>query len=368
LVARAIRSRPPRDARLDALRGFFLILMTGVHVPMPWSDRFHDPLGCVGAADGFVFMSACLAGLVYGHISGPEGWTGQRRRIWQRVRLIYGVHLLGLLPVALLAWWGAGRMASLTGHFSDFLVHPAASLALMPLLLHQPPLFDILPMYVIFLSATPWLLSFARRHGWRGLLAGSGLIWLLVQCHLDVPLFADSTRWLPVRWGSFDPFAWQLLWVVGVALGESGRRHSLSVQWRRAGILVPALAVVGFGLVKRHGGWPHRWWNDDLYLWMDKWTLGPLRLLDFFAWVLVLVAWNPRLTSRWLAPLSLLGRHSLAVFALHLPLVIGFAVWVELRSPSEVMQNGMGLVVMGVLFAWAGWLDGRRGPVPLRGT
>ena len=36
----------------------------------------------------------------------------------------------------------------------------------MPLLLHQPPLFDILPLYVIFLGVTPLLLSFARRRGW----------------------------------------------------------------------------------------------------------------------------------------------------------------------------------------------------------
>ena len=46
---------------------------------------------------------------------------------------------------------GRGGMAPSLGQ-SIPRVHPAAlgSLALVPLLLHQPPLFDILPLYVVF--------------------------------------------------------------------------------------------------------------------------------------------------------------------------------------------------------------------------
>jgi hypothetical protein len=117
------------------------------------------------------------------------------------------------------------------------------------------------------------------------------------------------------------------------------------------------LAVVTFGLVKRHGLWPHSWWNDDLYLWMDKWTLGPLRLLDFFAWVAVLVAWNPRVPARWLEPVALFGRHSLAVFALHLPLAIAVEVWFQLAPPKDWFQNLAGLAVLAGLWFWARWLD-----------
>ena len=58
--------KKPRDARLDALRGLFLMIMAGVHVPTPLSHIFQDPLGCNGAAEGFIFLSACLAGWVYG--------------------------------------------------------------------------------------------------------------------------------------------------------------------------------------------------------------------------------------------------------------------------------------------------------------
>jgi hypothetical protein len=91
----------------------------------------------------------------------------------------------------------------------------------MPLLLHQPPLFDILPLYVIFLAVMPWLLAIARRHGWGMILTVSALGWLAAQCKLDVRLIGDPTRLLPLRWGSFDLLAWQFLWVCGLALGET---------------------------------------------------------------------------------------------------------------------------------------------------
>src|SRR5208282_6191823 len=85
--------------------------------------------------------------------------------------------------------------------------------------------------------------------------------------------------------------------------------------------------IVLAGLVARHGFFSV---NPDCYLWMDKWTLGPLRLLNFAAWVGLLLAWNPRVPARPLAPLALLGRHSLAVFSFHLPLVVAASTLVQM--------------------------------------
>ena len=93
----------PRDARLDALRGVFLIIMAGVHIPTPLSGLFHDPLGCNGAAEGFIFLSACLAGRVYGNVARQADWKIMSGRMWQRAGLIYLVHLAVLMPVALVS-------------------------------------------------------------------------------------------------------------------------------------------------------------------------------------------------------------------------------------------------------------------------
>ena len=346
-----------RDMRLDALRGYFLILMTAVHVPTPVSHALQEPLGYNGAAEGFVFLSACLAGWVYGKAYQQTDWPTMFSRIWDRVKRIYRVHLAVLLPTVLITWALAAKVPTLANHFSDFLVHPLGSLALMPLLLHQPPLFDILPLYVIFLGVTPFLLAFARRHGWKILLAVSAAGWLAAQFKLDARLIGDPARLLPLRWGSFDILAWQFLWICGVAIGETSLRGTIIKLEFKFVLGIPASAIVLFGLLSRHGLWPQAWWNDNLFLWMDKWTLGPLRILNFGAWTALLLIWNPR-PPRWLmAPMALLGRHSLAVFSFHLPLVITATVLIQLFAFSNAIQTATGLLVIVMLFPWAACLE-----------
>ncbi len=245
-------------------------------------------------------------------------------------------------------------MTPLANHFHDFLVHPWGGLALIPLLLHQPPLFDILPLYIIFLVATPWLLAIARRRGWGVVLVFSALGWLAAQFNLGAHFTGDPSRLLPLCWGSFNFFAWQLVWVSGLACGETALRRPLLISRWRSGVAAVSASVVLAGLVARHGFFSV---NPDCYLWMDKWTLGPLRLLNFAAWVGLLLAWNPRVPARPLAPLALLGRHSLAVFSFHLPLVIAASTVIQVFTLSPAEQALIGLLVMAALFPWAAWLE-----------
>ncbi len=349
--------KKPRDMRLDALRGFFLIIMAGVHAPTPVSHAVQDPLGYNGAAEGFIFLSACLAGIVYGKSYQQSDWRVMSRRAWRRTGQIYLVHLGVLLPIVLVVWALADSMPPLAVHFSDFLGHPWGSLALMPLLLHQPPLFDILPLYVIFLGVMPWLLAFTRRHGWEIILAVSALGWLAAQFKLDARLLGDPARLLPLRWGAFDLLAWQFLWVCGLALGETSLRRPIIKSGLRFWLGAPAAALVLVALLSRRGYWPDAWLPPDIFLWMDKWTLGPLRLLNFAAWAVLLLAWNPRVPKLLMAPVALLGRHSLAVFAFHLPLVITAAVMIQMLPLSAMLQTVIGLAVIAMLFVWAGCLE-----------
>ena len=352
--------KKPRDARLDALRGLFLIIMAGVHVPTPLSHVFQDPAGCTGAAEGFIFLSACLAGIVYGRTCLQSDASVMSRRAWNRARQIYLAHLGVLIPIVLLVWALATSLPPLAIHFSDFLGQPWGSLALMPLLLHQPPLFDILPLYVIFLGVTPWLLSFARRRGWVMLLVASALGWLAAQLKWDVLLAGYVPHFLPLRWGSFDLFAWQFLWLCGLAIGETSlRRPIISRQYRLALALVAAI-IVSCALLLRWGFWPQAGINPDIFLWMDKWTLGPLRALGFSAWVALFLAWNPHPSARLLAPAALLGRHSLAVFSFHLPLVIAATTVIQMSTLAAAWQTILGLAVIALLFPWAGLFEYHR--------
>ncbi len=334
--------------------------MAGVHVPTPLSVVFTDPLGCNGAAEGFIFLSACLAGWVYGRIFRQTDWPTFSRRIWKRTRLIYWVHLGVLMPTAIVIWMLARQAPPLANHFADFLVHPWGSLLLMPLLLHQPPLFDILPLYVLFLGATPSLLSFARRHGWGILLSVSLLVWLIAQFKWDTRLMGDPIHLLPLRWGSFDLFAWQLLWLAGVAIGETSLTRPVIPARYRLPLASAGAIIVAGALWWRWGFSPAARLDPAVLAWTNKWTLAPLRLLSFSGWVVLLLAWNPHPARRLLAPAALLGRHSLAVFAFHLPLVISATTAIQMLALSNAWQAVVGASVITLLFPWAAFLDYRQ--------
>ena len=261
--------------RLDAVRGMFLVIMTGVHVPSPLSHALQEPFGFTSAAEGFIFLSACLAGMVFGKSYLRGGWTEMSNRVWNRAKLVYIVHLAVLLPVALIAWLYARQVAPLANHFHDFLLHPVASLLLVPLLLHQAPLFDILPLYVVLLLVTPFAFVAAKRHGWGIVLSVSFLGWLVAQ--FTAAHFGEAA-FLPLRGGSFNLLAWQFLWFGGVALGETSRRAEIISPRFRKLILFVAAGIVLLGLCARHGVIPSAAINPAVYGWMDKWTLGPLRL------------------------------------------------------------------------------------------
>lgn len=346
-----------RDTRLDAIRGVLLIIMAAVHVPTPLSHLLQEPFGFTSAAEGFIFLGAALAGYVYGKSHVQAGWTVMSGKVWARARWVYFIHLAMLVPAVALAWVASNRLAPLANQFHDFLAHPWGSLVLMPLLLHQPPLFDILPLYVIFLGLTPLLLAAARRRGWGIVLAVSALGWLMAQFKLDARVLGDPSRLLPLRLGSFDLAAWQFLWVAGLAVGETAFRRPLIRREWRPGLGAVSLVIVLVGLLSRHGLWPQAWFSQDLYLWMDKWTLGPLRLLNFAAWVALLLAWNPALLPPLLSPVALLGRHSLAVFSFHVPLAIGATILIQTGSLSSVPQILIGLLVIATLFPWAAWQE-----------
>ncbi len=57
-----------RDIRLDALRGLVLAWMTINHLSGPLHAYSFETLGFVSSAEGFVFISGIVAGMVYGRI------------------------------------------------------------------------------------------------------------------------------------------------------------------------------------------------------------------------------------------------------------------------------------------------------------
>lgn len=323
-----------RRPELDALRGLFLVWMTLTHLPTRFSDFVNQPIGFVSSAEGFVFISALLVGRLYIRelVQNP---ANVRARLWKRSFKIYSYHLLMLtLAFTVVAAFAVHtHKAAITNLLNFYLAHPFVAIAGSVLLIYCPPLLDILPMYVTFLFFTPMLLSAAVRFGWRWILAASALIWLLAQfglrdlvhnwivhlTHLRIPLQES---------GAFNLFAWQAVWTVGLWLGA--RSATETVLFRK----VPSWAVATAGaaclfFVGIRYGWlgPHLT-IQALGLQLDKWQIGPMRVLNLIAFTVV-VYWLRKYLLRLVAiePFLTLGKASLRVFCAHIFFVfVGLAL------------------------------------------
>ncbi|MBC7682349.1 MAG: OpgC domain-containing protein [Ferruginibacter sp.] len=321
-----------RRWELDALRGLMLVLMTLTHLPTRLSSPLGQPFGFVSAAEGFVLLSAYMAGLVYAHLAQRDGINAMRKAFRKRAFRVYACHVATLLFLfTVIAAVGLrAHQPAVTDLMSFYLAQPLTALGAGLLLIYMPPLLDILPMYILFMLTSPWVLAHGLRQGWNGVFAVSVAAWLLSQFGLGAWIYGVTAALtglaVPIREaGAFAVFSWQFLWVLGLWMGAS--RHAKDAQpfvfprWALALAVVLALA----GFVWRHSvGQSPFGINQNLNLLFDKWLLGPLRLLDLFALMAVTLHFGPVLTSRiaGLPWLEALGAASLSVFAAHLAIVL----------------------------------------------
>jgi hypothetical protein len=314
-----------RQPELDALRGLMLILMTVAHLPTQAQVVTNQQLGFVTEAEGFVFLSAFLTGRIFGHIAKESGFPTVIKRLWTRALRLYGYHLfllaIAFTVVATVAIH-TGR-PSLQGLLDFYLAHPIHAVGSALLLVYCPPLLDILPIYIIFLLATPIALYVGRRWSWKLVLIPSGLIWVLAQFGLRTAIYAYMVRSAGVKiplneMGAFDLLAWQFVWAVGLWLGAGRPKGVFKVLTSKMVVIVAIAAAIAFFLLRHELFHVH----FDGALWqglIDKWHLGALRLLDFLSFA-ILFAVSRSWLARWLtiAPLVSLGKASLEVFCAHL--------------------------------------------------
>ena len=326
--------RLTRKPELDALRGLFLVWMTLTHLPTRMSDLVNQPFGFVSSAEGFVFLSALLVGRVYMR-QALEKRGALRTKLWKRALKVYAYHVsLLLLAFTFAAAFAVVRHRAALENLLDFYIaHPAVAVVGSLLLIYCPPLLDILPLYVIFLLASPFAFSIAARRGWRPVVVCSTLIWLLAQFHLRVGVHqvVVHVTHLPIplqESGAFDLFAWQWIWIIGMWVGARSLEGQMPLhripQWGRW----MAGAICVFFLGVRHSWWGLDLTQESLGRLLDKWQVAPLRLLNLVAFVVVL--YGLRSAVRWLIsrePFITLGRASLEVFCAHLLFVfIGLAL------------------------------------------
>src|SRR5271170_1314600 len=323
-----------RRPELDALRGLFLVWMTLTHLPTRLSELVNQPFGFVSSAEGFVFLSAMLVATLYIH-KAQEDSDEVRAKLWMRALRIYGYHLIMLAMVftVVAAFAAHTHRAAIYNLVNFYLAHPATAIIGSLLLIYCPPLLDILPMYVTFLLLTPYILSVAVRRGWNRILIISGLVWVLAQFGLrswmhDLVVHATGLHIPLQETGAFNLFAWQAIWVVALWLGAKSAQGANPLS-KLPGYVFPVCgAVCLFFLGVRHDWLGPHLTQEVLGLSLDKWQIGPLRMVNLFAFSCMIYWARKHLTRLVLIePLLTLGKASLEVFCAHVFFVfVGLAL------------------------------------------
>lgn len=325
-----------RSWEIDAARGLMLLLMTATHLPTRLSSPLGQPFGYVSAAEGFVLLSAYMAGMVYGRVAWRQSVAEMHHAFWRRALKIYACHAALLLFLfTVIAFIGIRIEQPAVVDLLNFYVRqPFTALVGGLLLLYEPPLLDILPLYVLFMLASPWVMVLAFVWGWRPVMAASATVWLLAQFSLSRWVYDGVNAIVPLyvpfnETGAFVMWSWQFLWMLGLWMGATRNDpNAPPFEFPRWSVLVAlalAIALMAWrhlvGQIPFHPEGPYSMFNP----WFDKWALGPLRLINLFALMVLAIHYGPRLAARmprqrWL---ETLGSASLPVFCAHLVLVLG---------------------------------------------
>ena len=352
---------------IDCWRGLALLMIFIDHLPENvFQHVTQQNFGFSDAAEVFVFLSGVSVALAYGTRFFDGETVVAVRAVLRRAFTLYWVQILiSLLIIAIFVgaadlWHDDDLLEDADAVVSNPLQTTAAILAL----LHQLENANILPLYITLLLMTPLLLVLARRDD-RLMLAASAGIYLAARVFsLNLSTWPVEGTWF------FNPITWQLIFAIGIVAGRRIKRGGIAYDARlfTACIAIVAIAAVvrtdAFGLASG------LWQNVHDVLDCGKTDLGFARLVHFLA--LAYIVYHSGLTglmrrTRAFAPLCLIGRYGLPVFATGTVLsAMGEVVETRAEAFSHQLAFGTTIVVGGILMHYlvarglAAWRDKSR--------
>ena len=357
-----------RDLRLDLLRGVGLWMIYLDHIPddvVSWLTLRN--YGFCDAAEFFVFISGYLLGFIYVPIVAAGQFMPALKRLWLRVWQMYVAHILLFLvftaQIARTVRRWDNPMYKDEFNVANFLAHPDELIGKALTLQYKPVDLDVLPLYIVLVAVSPFVVWCLVRRPNLTLFASAALYVLARYFDWNLPSYPKGATWY------FNPFAWQLLFFFGAWCGCGGvAQISKFVQSRIVFSIAIAWIAFAFFIVMTWHSAPlaslvPQWLIKMIYP-IDKTNLDMLRLTHFLALVVMISRYLKRdwggLKSNLLSPLVLCGQHSLPLFCLGVFLSFG-AHWILVQWNSAfIEQIAVSLAGMAIMTAAAWALDRAR--------
>jgi hypothetical protein len=366
---------PPkgRDYRLDFFRGIANWTIFLDHIPndaLNWITTRN--YGFSDAADLFIFISGYTVAFVYGRTMISRGFVIAGTRIVRRAWQIYVAHvMLFVIYIAEIGYLAKRYVdPNLLNDFNvaGFMQDPAETLYRGLILAFKPVNMDVLPLYIVLMLVFPPVLWAMLR--WRNsTLAASIAIYLAAR------QFGWNLAAYPAGVWYFNPFTWQLLFVLGAwfALGGAGQAMPIiKSRW----LLLFGAAYLLFAFFITFGG---RFlnlseilpgWLYDSVIPNDKTNLGPPRVIHFVIIAFFVVRFVPRDWRGWewraFWPAIVCGQQSLEVFCFGIFLAAGaHFILIEISGTlwMQFLVSVAGIALMTVLAEYRSWSKKQDKPV-----
>ncbi|WP_213769652.1 OpgC domain-containing protein [Bradyrhizobium sp. dw_78] len=361
----AKRVADSHDIRLNLFLGLANWSLFLDHIPNDVVNRITARnYGFSGASDLFIFISGYTAAIIYAKIMLERGFIIGATRIIKQLAHLYAAYIvLFVTYIAAIGYVAAQYSApDILNEFNiaGIVDQPIRILAHGLLLQAKPLNLDVLQLYVMM---TAILVP---------------VMWLLLRAP-DLTMAESVALYLAARWFEwnlssfpdgdwyFNPFCWQLLFVLGGWLALGGARR-LAPMLKSPFFLYAGVAYLIFALAMTMAarfpdfGRIFPAWLVDAFNPNDKVNLAPYRLLHFLVLAFIVTRFvrkdSPALKSPIFNPLIKCGEQSLAVFCVGVLLSFlgNFALTLSAGSLIEqILVSISGIACMTFVAYYVSW-------------
>jgi hypothetical protein len=362
---KAILAQNARDTRLDLFLGLANWFIFLDHIPnnlVNWITVRN--YGFSGAADAFIFISGYTASIVYANIMLERGAVVGATRVFRRAWQLYAAYVV-LFAIYIVAIGDVAARYAAPDIIYEFniagLVDQSVRTMGHGLLLQSKALnLDVLQLYVTLMACFPAVLWMMLRERDLTLAGSVALYFVARQFEWNLSSFPDG-NWY------FNPFCWQLLFVLGAWCALGGTRGRSAILKSPIPVYVGVAYLIFAFVMTMAGRFPEFGkmfpsWLFDAFNPNDRTNLAPYRVLHF---VVIAFLVTRFLSKDWrglqwpiFQPLVICGQQSLPVFCVGV--FLSFAGHFVLMTGSgslmeQICVSASGIAIMTLVACYISW-------------